>query len=192
MISELNKLGQKFNIEILKYGLSEDEALLVEATAIDLVKIDSLTNRVHGHGSRFGGRAGVDELAARLDAKEVDITEPVILVTINREYRFGMTIHELYDATRSAWKMTPTKHDAKFAMSVFDGVVREVFEIANWVPGGSTMRIRDKDGRSPDRSQRWEFVGQVAKDHVRKKYVGRSVAHYSKQGARNPIRYINC
>ena len=63
-IRELNKLGLKPRIEILKYGLTEKQALLVEATAIDLLDVMVLSNRVRGHGSRYGGRAEVDEIAA--------------------------------------------------------------------------------------------------------------------------------
>src|SRR5690554_2552726 len=52
IISELHKLNIKPQIELLKYGLSEEEALLVEATAIDLINIANLTNAARGHGSR--------------------------------------------------------------------------------------------------------------------------------------------
>ncbi|MEE9293740.1 MAG: hypothetical protein V3W34_02080 [Phycisphaerae bacterium] len=192
VIRKLKKNGLKPHIEILKYGLTEEQALLVEATAIDLLGVTSLTNQVRGHGSRYGGRGSVDEIAAHLDAKPVKITEPAMLVTISRAYRYGMTTQELYDVTRSAWKVAPQRHDAKFALSVYRGIVREVFEIVTWIPGGSTMRGVDKSGRSTERPDRWEFVGRVADEHICRKYVGKSVAHYFSKGARNPIMYANC
>lgn len=191
-IDELRKLRLKPRIEILKYGLTEDEALLVEATAIDLLGVDTLTNKVRGHGSRHGSRGGVDEIAATLGAKDVKIKEPAILININRNYRPNMSVQAIYDATRSSWKVGPKREKAKYALSIHRGVVREVFSIAGWVPGGSTLRGSDEDGRSRKREGRWEFVGQVAEDTVRKKYLGRSVAHYAKPDAQNPIMYVNC
>lgn len=191
-IDELRKLRLKPRIDILKYGLTEDEALLVEATAIDLLGLESLTNKVHGHGSRHGSRGRVDEIAATLEAKEVKIKEAAILININRNYRSGMTVQAIYDATRSAWKVGLKRQKAAYALRIHRGVVREVFSIAGWVPGGTTMRGIDNDGRSRKREGRWEFVGQVAEESVRKRYVGRSVAHYFKPGAQNPIMYVNC
>jgi hypothetical protein len=192
MIRALRKLGFEPRIEILKYGLTEAEALLVESTAIDLLDIEKLTNRVRGFGSRHGSRGSASEIAATLDAKPADITHPCLLININRMYRPNMTVHDLYDATRSAWKLGPKREKIEFALSVYGGVVREVYEISGWAPGGSTMKVRDADGRADSRSDRFEFVGQIADDAVRDRYLGRSVAHYFKPGAQNPIMYVNC
>jgi hypothetical protein len=191
-IAELLKLGREPRIEILRYGLTEAEALQVESAAIDLIGIVKLTNRVRGHGSFGNDRTDVKYLNAQLDAKLADIKHPAILININQNFRFGMTTHEIYDATRSAWNVNPTRNGARYALSVFRGVVREVFSITGWVPGGTTMKVTDADGRASPRTGRWEFVGQVAEDDVRSKYVSRSVAHYFKPGARNPILYVNC
>lgn len=75
-------------------------------------------------------------------------------------------------------------------MAVYEGIIREVYEIAVWVPARSTMCSFDRPGE-PD-SRRWEFVGQIASAGVRTKYRDRSVVHYQKPGAQNPIMYVNC
>jgi hypothetical protein len=191
-IKELKKLGQKPRIDILKYGLTEKEALLVEATAIDLIDVKELTNVMRGHGTRHGARGSVEEVAAQLDAGPVEIIEPTMLITIARAYRHDMSPHEVYDATRSAWRVGVRREKAKLAMGVFAGIVREVYEISGWVPGGSTMRVSDRDGRHEDIEGRWEFVGRVADDATRRRYVGKSVAKYFKPGAQNPVQYVNC
>lgn len=191
-IAELRELALEPRVEILKYGLSEEEALLVESTAIDLLNIDKLTNRVRGFGSRKGSRGAAGEIAATLDAREVTITDPCILININRLYRPNMSVHDLYDATRSAWKVGERRHAARYALSIYGGVVREVYEITAWAPGGSTMKVRDADGRPGARSDRFEFVGMIAPEPVRKRYRGRSVSHYFKPGAQNPIMYAGC
>lgn len=192
IVRELEKLGLKPEIELLKYGLSEVEALLVEATAIDLLGLPALSNKVRGHGSRVGARAGIDEIIARLGAREVTITENAVLININREYRHGMPPQELYDATRSAWKVGARADSAEFAFSVYRGVVREVYRIEAWHECGTTFNSRFEDGKAPPRAGRWEFVGRIADDRFRRKYLHMSVAHYFKPGAQNPIQYVNC
>ncbi|MFU8828866.1 MAG: LEM-3-like GIY-YIG domain-containing protein [Phycisphaerales bacterium] len=194
IISELDKLKIAPRIELLKYGLDEEKALLVEATAIDLINISNLTNAARGHGSRYGARATVQEVQATLSAEPVVITHDVLLININREFRYGMSAIELYDATRSAWKLGSKRNSVKYAISVYRGVVREVYSVAAWVPSGSTMRQKDEstDGRSPHREGRWEFVGEVAEEAVRNKYVGKTVSAYFKPGSQNPVKYVNC
>lgn len=195
-IADIRKAGTKPRIEILKYGLSEREALLVEATAIDLLKIDNLTNGMRGHGSRVGSRAGVEQLIATLDPRPIDITpsHAVVLININNTYNYGMLPMHLYDVTRSAWVVSLRSAErAKYAMSVFRGVVREVYEIAHWLPDGSTFRSDGVDrGRSTQPDRRYEFVGTLADDDIRRRYIDRSVAHYFSKGAQNPIKYVNC
>jgi len=192
ILKELAKAKSEPKIELLKYGLTEKEALLVEATAIDLIDIKNLSNSARGHGSRYGARASVKEVQATLHAARVTITHPSLLININREFRYGMSTIELYDATRSAWKLGAKREEVEYAMSVYRGIVREVYRVVGWHPGGQTMRGRDKDGRSPHREGRWEFVGHVADETIRKKYVGRSVSHYFPPGSQNPVKYVGC
>ena len=158
-IDELEKIGLEPQIDILRHGLSSEQALEVESAAIDLLGLHNITNRVLGHGSSKKGRAGVDELSALLDAQPVDIDHPSILININQTFYHGMSLQDIYDATRCAWKINPERYDPKYAFAVYQGVVREVFEISCWIPGGSTMKYADKDGRAVLRDDRWEFVG---------------------------------
>ena len=118
--------------------------------------------------------------------------KPTILININKNYRPNMSVQAIYDATRSAWKVGIKRELVEYALSIHRGIVREVFLVERWVPGGTTMQSTDKDGRATDRSDRWEFVGQVAQSKIRKRYLGKSVAHYFKAGAQNPIMYVNC
>jgi hypothetical protein len=72
---------------------------------------------------------------------------------------------------------------------VFEGIVREVYEIEKWFPAGSTFTTRaDLGGGSRDR---WEFVGRLAPRAIRNRYVDRYVGHRFPQGAQNPIAYAN-
>lgn len=53
------------------------------------------------------------------------------------------------------------------------------------------MRSTDTDGKRKQDLERWEFVGKIADDAMRKRYVGKSVRHYFSAGAQNPIQYVN-
>lgn len=96
-----------------------------------------------------------------------------------------MTDIELYDATRSVWRIGEDREKVKYAFSVFDGIVHEVLA---WFQAGSTFNTRGfLDG---DKS-RWEFVGQKAEENIRTKYIRKSVEHYLSRNAQNPIKYVN-
>ena len=191
LIRELRKRGLQPRVEILIHGLEdESSALAVEMAAIDLLGLEQLTNRVRGHHSARRGRMTLDQVLSLYQQKRANIKEPAILIRISRAYHYGMSPVELYDATRTAWVMGRRRERAKYALAVFNGVVREVYRIADWLPSGSTLKANRVHGDPT--AGRWEFVGTVAEDKVRKKYQNRSVAHYFSEHSQNPLQYVNC
>ncbi len=99
-----------------------------------------------------------------------------------------MTPAELYDTTRASWKVGSQRESAKYAFAVFEGIVREVYEITKWFPAGSSFNSRNPRGvRAADR---WEFVGRLASESIRRRYINRDVSSYFKPGAQNPISYV--
>jgi len=190
-IDELRKLGKEPILEILKWGLNEEEALLVESTAIDLLGIEALTNSQRGHGCRHGSRTHVNELELELcdSSGDVQFHEPGILIRISKLWRYDMTPIEIYDSTRSCWVLSKARAEqAKHAYAVYDGKIREVYQINAWMPGGSTMVSLERDFQ-PD-PKRLEFVGVIAPETVRKKYVGKDVSALFPPGAANPVQYV--
>lgn len=129
-----------------------------------------------------------------LDTTEsVEIVDPVLLIRITRLYRDDMTAEELYDATRAAWVLGRRREDAEYALAVFGGIVREVYSIDSWHPGGTTLAISGiHDAHGPRDPDRWEFIGKVAPERVRSRYIGCSVSEYLPKGLRNPVTYVNC
>ena len=180
---------QQPRIEILAHGLRDAKtALQVEAAVIDALGMPSLTNQVRGWGSSRWGRLPLEALIALYRRRPVRIKEPSILIRINELYRPQMTASELYDATRGVWKLGSSRTLVKYAFAVFEGIIREVYEITEWLPAGSTFSSRDPRGvRSP---KRWEFVGPVAPDALRRRYINRDVSSYFKRGNRSPVIYV--
>ena len=191
VIRRLHKRRLQPRVEILVHGLKDEKtALAVEMAAIDLLGLEKLSNSVHGHNSSRMGRMKLDQILSLYQRKPVEITEPAILIRISRHYRYGMTAAELYDQTRGVWRLGERREKAKYALGIYQGIVREVYLISTWLPAGSTFSVRNLHGVKAE--DRWEFVGIVAPEDIRKKYVGRSVDKYFKEGAQNPVQYVNC
>lgn len=192
VLQELKENGLEPQIEILAHALPDEEtALRIEAAVIDLLGLADLSNQVRGWRSVQLGRISLKELLMYYDAKPVDaIGEPVMLIRINRLYRHGMSDLELYEATRGVWKVGDRREKAKFALAVFEGIVREVYKINSWYPAG-TNHYESRSERDVNIPGRWEFLGEVAPIDIREKYVGRSVKEHLPPNAQNPITYVN-
>ncbi len=146
-IKQIRAAGRQPRLEILAHGLrGADTALQVEAAVIDALGLPFLTNQVRGWRSSRYGRTPVGELIALYRRRPVRIQEPSILIRITELYRPQMTASELYDATRASWKLGQKRQLARYAFAVFEGVVREVYEITQWFQAGSTFNSRDPHG----------------------------------------------
>jgi hypothetical protein len=131
---------------------------------------------------------GASPISPSLSRKHpgIVIDDPVMLIRIARRYRPRMSDDALYDATRRAWRVGKRRETARFACAVFEGVVREVYEIDQW------SKASPRKGETFLAGERWEFVGRPAEDAIRSKYLGGRVDSYLPHGAQNPIRYVNC
>lgn len=188
VLREIRAAGKQSRLDILAHRLPTSEAALqVEAAVIDALRLSSLSNEIRGWRSSRFGRVPLHQLIAQYRRRPVRIKERGVLIRITDLYRPQMAPHELYDATRASWKFGPKRNLANYAFAVFEGIVREVYEVRQWLPAGSTFNSRDPRGvRSPDR---WEFVGRVASETLRRRYIDRDVSSYFKPGARNPVVY---
>ncbi len=172
-IAEIHSDGLEPQIDILRYGLSDSEAALVEAAAIDLLGKDKLTNIVSGHHEQSFGRITSQEILLLVNAKPVQVHHNAILLTINSLYRSKMTPLELYETTRGCWRVGPRRNTPDYAFSLFQGIVLEVYTIDKWYPAG-TLDYKTRDSAVLKKEGRWEFSGKVAED-IRGEYVGFSV-----------------
>lgn len=192
LIAELRAEGKEPRIDILAHALRDEEtAFRIEAAVIDLFGLDALTNEVRGWRSLQLGRIPLPVLTTYYAAKPVTVEVPALLIRINRLYRHNMSEQELYEATRGVWKLGPRCTKARYAFAVFEGVVREVYEIESWHPAATTPYVT-RDASQLKTHGRQEFVGRVAGAAIRDAYVGRSVADYFKHGLRSPVVYVNC
>jgi hypothetical protein len=117
------------------------------------------------------------------------IDESVVAININQTYRDGISASELYDCTRGTWRLDRDRaENARFAFAVYRGVVKEVYEINQWHQELST-EYKSRQPKQTKLKNRFEFVGKVAQDDIRDKYIGKQMPEMHGQ---NPIRYYNC
>jgi uncharacterized protein len=184
-IAEIRAGGKEPQVDLLRYGLTESDAWLVQASAIDLIGRRHLTNQFAGHGAGFP-RVTSQEAIAASAAQQVVLRHKAILLTIDRDYRSDMTPEELYEVTRGTWRVGRKRDRVDYAMPVHMGVVREVYRIDQpWLIAG-TLEYRTRPSAHSSSSKGWEFRGSVAAD-IREQYVGYSVG----RGGQNPVRYVN-
>jgi hypothetical protein len=191
ILQELKQQRIVPQIDILAHALpNEETAFRIEAAIIDLFGLDHLSNAARGWRSIQLGRMPLKELVTYYAATPVEIEDPALLIRINKMYRHGMSATELYEVTRGVWKLGERRVRAKFAFAVFEGVVREVYEIHTWHPAG-TEHYETRSKTDVTLAGRWEFLGQIASNEIRDKYIDRSVKKYLPAKAQNPVAYVN-
>ncbi|MEI8085687.1 MAG: excinuclease ABC [Paludibacter sp.] len=158
---------------ILRHGLTEAQALEIESACIDLLGLEDLTNEVAGHNAMERGMKSIDEIVQHYDAKVINIEEPAIIININKLYKRFMTPEALYEATRTCWKLSIKRENAKYVLASYRGLVREVFKVEKWFPVDN----------------RWAFDGTIASPEIRDKYLNQSLENYIQKGNQNPIKY---
>jgi hypothetical protein len=183
MIHAIQEKGVQVKHLIHRHGLTEKEAFEVEASLIDFIGSEGLTNIVSGYKSNDRGQMTIAEAIATYDAPKIEIEEPVLLLIVNRRYRRGMSTEELYEITRGDWPVGLRRNKAKYAFAVCNGIVRGVYAIHRWFP------VKTENPEHKIRA-RWRFDGVVAQELQH--YVGGSVETYITRGAQNPIKYVNC
>jgi len=186
MINEIRKAGRTPKIDLLRYGLTDSQATLVEACAIDLIGKDNLTNIQGGHETVGFARISSGDAITVLTAETVEVTHRSMLITINKRYKSDLSVAELYHSTRGIWKVGERRNSVDYAMAVYQGIVREVYSIDSWHPAGTTD-YDDRDISEYKGTGRWEFIGSVAPENISELYIGKSVG----KGGQNPIRYLN-
>lgn len=121
--------------------------------------------------------------------KNLEITEKGILIRISKRYKENMSAEYLYESTRGVWKVGNGRYEkADYAFAIANGFILEVYRINSWHPEGTTHYTTRDDVNIMGRK---EFLGTLAEESIRAKYVGESVHEYFKQGNSNPINYVN-
>lgn len=171
---------------IHRHGLTEEEALHVEAALIDTYP--GLSNIAGGHGSSQFGPANAMQLIRRYEAQQMSIKEDHLVMAINVARSSQDT--GLYNAVRCAWRISVTRaNKAKYVFAVLGGICKEVFEVTEpWLPA----TLENFPGLLNESVEgRYGFVGRVAEPAVRDLYVDKRLPEklQRRKGMASPILY---
>ena len=167
---------------IHRHGLSEDQALEVEAALIEAYP--AVTNEIGGRAADDRGAMHARQIIERYEAKEAEFKHRAVIITVNKSVAERESV---YAAVRYAWKLDPKKAEAaEVVLAVEKGLVVGVFRATRW------MRATPANfpGTAAERPGRWGFEGEEAPKQIRDCYLGRRLPDsMRKRGAANPVRY---
>ncbi|MFI3251584.1 MAG: hypothetical protein R3Y13_05935 [bacterium] len=176
-IRNIKSAGLEVIHVIQRYGLSLDEAKVVESTLINVYSLDKLTNKVKGYHSDFGPINALT-LERNKSIKEYDDTSidfKYIIIKVN-SYWLSENNGDRYETTRKYWKASINSvKKYNYVLSVTDGIVKEVYEVEKWTKEAEWKRVC--------------FKGEVSKDK-RDLFVGKKIPGvYRKKGLASPLLY---
>ncbi len=190
-LEDLRKQGKEAKIDILAHGMDDKTARMVEMAVIDIIGVENLTNSQRGDNALELGRISAEEMERTCCAEELTegaVDDNMVFLKISNLYRPSFTPFELYEATRGYWEMSmDSAKKIKLACTVVGNIVLEVYAVSQWLPAHSTWRTVFRAGENT--KGRLEFVGTVAPEDVRKKYVGKSVKQLYGASS-HPFRYV--
>lgn len=182
-IREIQAGGFEVGHVIHRHGLSEDQAMEVEAALIDA--FPASTNDVAGRGSDERGVRHFQEIIEQYEAPEAEIRHRLVAITINR---YILERENIYEAVRYAWRLNPGKaKKAEYVLAVERGLIVGVFVARQWLEATPT----NFPGTGDARVGRWGFIGEAAPSKIAAQYLRRRVpAQYRRRGAANPVKYL--
>jgi hypothetical protein len=184
-ISRIKRSNKAVKHVIIRHGLKESEAFLLESVLIDFSNRfgSVLSNEVSGHDSGFFGMKSTDELIRQYNAPPLEsLKHAAVIININRRYASAKGSGDsIYEATKQAWVISEARiKTLEYALAEFQGVIIGVYKIHRW------YRVKTQNNI---KNNRWGFDGEEAAEEVQKLYKNKSIAHVKKKGAANPIRY---
>lgn len=118
------------------------------------------------------------------------LRENIVIIKINKSYREGISETELYDVSRGCWKRKiASVEKADYALAVVYGIVKEVYQIDEWLLAENEVRETISYNEAVD-AGRIIFKGRTADEEIRKKYLDYSVAGLFKRGEVAPVKVI--
>ena len=174
-IRDIRHAGLNVMHVIHRYGMTEKEAMEVEAALIDDYS-GGITNIQSGYDADRG-IIETQTLINKLSADEFVEPDDLAYIIIKTKISTIETNGSLYEATRRAWPLSLNKVQAyPYVLSTINGVVEEVYEVDSWYKSEEIHRV--------------EFNGHVAPDHIRDLFIHKKLpAYYREKGMARSALY---
>ena len=178
IINSLKKYGGP-KVDIIRHGLSEHEALLLEATLIDTFGVDQISNKVKGIDSNKFGIMDINLVDEIYKGKEFKEDISAVCFEINKAWHKNIDEEMLYNKIRGNWYLNIRRAEkATYGIGVYEGVIKGIYKICNW----------EKD--KTRKNKRFRFNGY--KDEKMQKFKGYSLLNHPAHKVRGPLFYYNC
>ncbi len=175
-IEEIKRKNKEVKTTILRHELTKQEAIEVEASVIELIGKNNLTNVQTGHHTKEKGMIDYATLTSKGDLKKEDWKklgkEGCLLVNIKNSYSIYLRPEELYKATRGNWKLAEKNiKGIKYVLAYYEGVIQEIYEVKRW-----------QEIKKGKEKGRWYFDGTITAEKMRKKYYKKNISNYINKG----------
>ncbi len=171
-IRAIKKQKQEVTHYIIRHGLEEQEAFLVESVLIDFLtfkdfsEVSKIANIVSGHYSFYQGIKTAEDCEILYNCQELkteDILHNILIININKTFDAGRSISKerhplyerknIYEAARGWWILDKNKVEkVDYVLAEYRGVVRAVFKPNQW--------LQNKEIGA----RRWGFEGEEVLD----------------------------
>lgn len=197
LIKDIIDKGQRVKYYILRHGMTEKEAYLVESAFIDFLTfkdfsfVANITNIVAGHNQWDKGLKTVDEIELLYNCLPLDIeNKPHKLLSININGTYHSSA-DIYEITRKSWVLNPNRaNQAEYVVAEYRGIIRAIFKIdeKGWQRVESVENAEYIKGKS---KARYYFEGkEVIDTEIQKMYLHKKLPKKEK-GQANPIWYLD-
>jgi len=185
-IKRIKEDGKEVGIYIIRHGLTNEHALIVESVLIDLFRqkkelklnnVESLDNKINGFQSQ--GVHTADEINQMYNKEEASILPNEKILAINIAFE-SVDCKKIYNRVRASWVLDPKRADkADYIVAVHNGFIIGVFQ-----------RYENQGWHKYENTDRYCFDGECVKDEsVLKRLLHRTLNR--SQGSQNPIWYVN-
>lgn len=196
-IKAIKKDNLKVKHFIIRHGLEESEAILLESVLIDFLtfkdfaEVAKITNIVSGHHSFDLGIRTVEECELLYNCEELkkeEIKHNIMVININKSFdskrkkKNNDLIYSrpnIYEATRGWWVIDKKRAEkTDYVLAEYRGIIRAIFKPQSW--------LQDIENRG---IKRWGFEGEaVTVKEILDLYLNKEVPKI--KGMANPIRYF--
>lgn len=198
VIREIKNYGLEVEHYIIRHGLEEKEALIIESVLIDFltfkdfIDVAKIANLVSGHHSFLQGIKTVEECEILYNCPELrksEIQHKIIVININNSFdtkrrkKNKIPLYDrenIYEATRGWWVLDSQRaKTVDYVLAEYKGIIRAIFKPNYW--------IQDIENKGP---RRWGFIGEeITSKQLTELYLHKSVP--KTVGMANPVRYFD-
>ena len=166
-------------VDIIRHGLTEHNALLLESTLIDVLDVKQIANKVRGIDAEQFGLMSVKNIEEQYKGLKFRRTISAVCFKINKRWHKDMSAAELYESIRGDWRLNIERASkAEYGIGLKDGVIRAIYRVNAW---------HVVSARTPTR---YRFDGTLCP--LMEKYTGYTLLDHPSHAVRGPLFYINC